>query len=565
MASSVFYKFKSQKTESRVTFDGTGISVFDLKKEVILANSLGKANDFDLVVLDGSSGEEFNDDSQIIPRSSSVVVKRVPPTRPGKGKAAMYVAGPGATATPESRPTSSAGNTWSGKGSTSRRFDKEAPSKPAATQAPLQGPSGGKDDEAAAMAAMFQAQSANWEETQEKMSHQTRVYTNPRGTSFGRGGKPFTPQHQQAEKPLPPSYVCYRCGQKGHWIQECPTNNDREFDNKPRIKRTTGIPRSFLKAVDNPGGARIGQGVMVTPEGGYVVAQPDSASWQRQTNKSKSLSEAEVRERPSKDPTIICPIDNRIFRDAVKTPCCGTAYCEDCIQSHLLEKDFICPSCASKVASLDKLAIDKPTRMKVADYIAREIEASQKEEDSHTSESTPIGSVSQTPAPDDLQSGLYAQEDVPADLAMSQMIVDNIPQLQAQIQQISLMLQNSGALPAHVRQQTEMQRQQLQMQLAHAQTIAAALAAAQSASAIGPADLMMPMGMMPMMNQGFNVPQMQIPQQQPHQQPGNADSAYQRQPVNNRRRNIKRERPSDFLEVAGPDAEKDNKVARYWE
>ena len=57
MASSVFYKFKSQKTESRVTFDGTGISVFDLKKEIILANSLGKANDFDLVLFDGSSGE----------------------------------------------------------------------------------------------------------------------------------------------------------------------------------------------------------------------------------------------------------------------------------------------------------------------------------------------------------------------------------------------------------------------------------------------------------------------------------------------------------------------------
>lgn len=154
-------------------------------------------------------------------------------------------------------------------------------------------------------------------------------------------------------------------------------------------------------------------------------------------------------------------------------------------------------------------------------------------------------------------------------MAMSQMIVDNIPQLQAQIQQISLMLQNSGALPAHVRQQTEMQRQQLQMQLAQAQTIAAALAAAQSASAIGPGDMMMPMGMMPMMNQGFNVPQMQIPQQQSQQQsqqqPGNAESAYQRQPVNNRRRNIKRDRPSDFLEIAGPDAEKDSKVARYWE
>ena len=54
MASSVFYRFRSQKDESRVTFDGTGISVFDLKKEIILANNLTKANDFDLVVLDSS-------------------------------------------------------------------------------------------------------------------------------------------------------------------------------------------------------------------------------------------------------------------------------------------------------------------------------------------------------------------------------------------------------------------------------------------------------------------------------------------------------------------------------
>src|SRR5258708_37224083 len=45
---------------------------------------------------------------------------------------------------------------------------------------------------------------------------QTRIYTNPRGTGVsGRGGKSFTPHHQQADRPLPPSYVCYRCGQKG--------------------------------------------------------------------------------------------------------------------------------------------------------------------------------------------------------------------------------------------------------------------------------------------------------------------------------------------------------------
>ena len=56
MASSVYYKFRSQRDESKVTFDGTGISVFDLKREIILANNL-KANDFDLLLLDPSTNQ----------------------------------------------------------------------------------------------------------------------------------------------------------------------------------------------------------------------------------------------------------------------------------------------------------------------------------------------------------------------------------------------------------------------------------------------------------------------------------------------------------------------------
>lgn len=40
-----------------MSFDGTSISVFELKKEIILANNLGKATDFDLVMFDGSTGE----------------------------------------------------------------------------------------------------------------------------------------------------------------------------------------------------------------------------------------------------------------------------------------------------------------------------------------------------------------------------------------------------------------------------------------------------------------------------------------------------------------------------
>jgi hypothetical protein len=129
----------------------------------------------------------------MIPRSSSVVVKRMPSARPGKGKAAMYIGGPGTSATPESKPNSQQGSSsWTARGSISRRFDKDAPSKATAvraislflllllilflkhstfdiTQSALPNMSG-NESEAAAMAAMFQAQSANWEETQEKMS-----------------------------------------------------------------------------------------------------------------------------------------------------------------------------------------------------------------------------------------------------------------------------------------------------------------------------------------------------------------------------------------------------------
>lgn len=64
----------------------------------------------------------------------------------------------------------------------------------------------------------------------------------------------------------------------GHYINQCPTNGDKEFDKHPRIKRTTGIPRSFLKVIEEPKNAvKSGTGgLMVTPKGDLVVAQADS-------------------------------------------------------------------------------------------------------------------------------------------------------------------------------------------------------------------------------------------------------------------------------------------------
>lgn len=538
-----------------MTFDGTGISVFDLKRDIILANNMGKANDFDLYIYDSTSKQEYKDDSEIIPRSSYVIVKRLPASRPGKGKASMYIAGAG-NVVPTSEPVSRNGSTWH-KGALSKRFDgkDEAPQRlpTAPTASPPVASSVTKGDEAAAMAAMFQAQTANWEETQEKMSHAQRIYNNARGTGFSRGGKPHSAHqpYQVPDRPLPPSYVCYRCGQKGHWIKDCPTNNDREYDNKPRIKRTTGIPRSMLKAVENPVGAQIGQGVMVTPEGGYVVAQPDIASWHKQVSRTKALTAADVCERVPTDASLVCPIDNKLFRDAVKTPCCGTIYCEECIQTHLLERDFICPNCAKKIASLDELFADKPMRTKITDYIEKAIEKSKTEVEEETGPTTDDSAQQEEP---NLEQDFYSDQQPGADVNMQEMLVNSIPQLQAQISQISVMLQNSS-LPMQVRATTEMQYQQLQMQLQQAQTFSAALASLQQQQQ---------MQQQVQNANGAAYNNMAAAWSNPfvNQQPAGQESAYQRLPVNNRRRNVKRERPSDFLEVGG---ESDNKVARYWE
>lgn len=57
MSSSVFFRFKSQKEPSRVAFDGTGISVFELKREIITLNRLGDGTDFELLISSQDTNE----------------------------------------------------------------------------------------------------------------------------------------------------------------------------------------------------------------------------------------------------------------------------------------------------------------------------------------------------------------------------------------------------------------------------------------------------------------------------------------------------------------------------
>ena len=77
-----------------------------------------------------------------------------------------------------------------------------------------------------------------------------------------------------------------------------------------------------------------------------------------------------------------CGLCSKLLRDAVKTPCCGTRFCEEDIQTHLLEHDFVCPECEKSIQDLDRLEMDQETRDKVKEYVEEAIKRSEQEAES---------------------------------------------------------------------------------------------------------------------------------------------------------------------------------------
>ena len=195
----------------------------------------------------------------------------------------------------------------------------------------------------------------------------------------------------------PENYVCYRCGQKGHFIQHCPTNGDPAFD-KPKMRRTTGIPRSFLRTLENDEDAEKMRrdtpgGIMVTPDGGLVVAAPDARAWERFASRTKTpmnlltapidiiLADNEtvdyIMQTQNVPQNLICSLCNRILRSAMDTPCCNNSYCEDCLTDYLGMRESQCPGCGNQPLNVDSLRVNVEKRRLVENIVRN---AARKEE-----------------------------------------------------------------------------------------------------------------------------------------------------------------------------------------
>lgn len=75
--SCVHYKFSSKLNYDTLTFDGLHIALCDLKRQIMGRERL-KAQDCDLQITNAQTKEEYTDESALIPKNSSVIVRRIP-------------------------------------------------------------------------------------------------------------------------------------------------------------------------------------------------------------------------------------------------------------------------------------------------------------------------------------------------------------------------------------------------------------------------------------------------------------------------------------------------------
>ncbi|KAI5955382.1 MPE1 [Candida jiufengensis] len=378
MSSVIYYKFLHQKNKSVIHFDGTAISVFDLKKEIITQNQLGTGSDFNLKLYHSEQPDvEYEMDNDIIPRSSYVLVKRSP-ANPKMGKfnnASRYVTG-------KPRLNRKVLNTT----------NANAPSTTSAPTIQL-GENASEEDK---IKLMFENQSNAWAQTQDELAQHKMVYYKPTTTTA----------NTQNEVP-PPGYICYRCGKKDHWIKNCPTNNDPNFEGK-KIMRTTGIPKSYLKTISredveknaksfttNDNGDVIdneGNAILITDEGEYAVAMADSKTWTNYQTKLQNAAMKSKQEYDSRLVSLIQKYNKPEFLDVLSTtnekvlqppiymtPCCKDKsslkklknfnHNQTELENALIDNDFHCPNCDKSDIYIDTLIRNEDLEKELKEFI----------------------------------------------------------------------------------------------------------------------------------------------------------------------------------------------------
>ncbi|XP_057463478.1 E3 ubiquitin ligase PARAQUAT TOLERANCE 3-like [Actinidia eriantha] len=351
----VYYKFKSAKDYDSIAIDGHFISVGNLKEKIFESKHLGRGTDFDLVVTNAQTNEEYLDEAMLIPKNTSVLIRRVPgrPRMPIVTQPVIEQDEPKVEISKfdDVQPAKSGflgvdssimnypdDSEWDEFGNDLYAIPEVLPVHQASN--PIQDiPLPSKADEDSKIKALIDTPALDWQ-------RQTSDGFGP-GRGFGRGmggrmmgGRGFGRGGLERKTP-PQGYVCHRCKVPGHFIQHCPTNGDPNYDVK-RFKPPTGIPKSMLMA--NPDGS------YALPTGAVAVLKPNEAAFEKEIEGLPSIRS--VGDLP---PELHCPLCKEVMKDAVLTSkCCFTSFCDKCIRDHIISKSM-CVCGATNILADDLL------------------------------------------------------------------------------------------------------------------------------------------------------------------------------------------------------------------
>uniref|UniRef100_A0A0K0EJZ0 DWNN domain-containing protein n=1 Tax=Strongyloides stercoralis TaxID=6248 RepID=A0A0K0EJZ0_STRER len=311
--SSIHYKFWSSIDYKILQIPGLSIKVNNLKTAIFEAENI-RADLFDLKIFDAHTNQEYTDE-EVVRRNNSVAIKRIPRN--------------GGTKLPKLLDSNVYGDEL-------------------------------KNGESLENESLFSNVDYSKMTEDEKIAHLKKA-----------SGQEYQPSNyakkgvNQSGVP-PPSYICNRCFQPGHWYKLCPMLN---------TKRTTGIPTEDLMETtkDDPM-------AMLHPSGKYVIpimhwkARNEKNSQIGTSTEAQGKVKEEEEEKKSKNDLpseLVCPLCNSLFVDAVLTYCCGNTFCADCLTKIIIEdKEGKCPgvSCNQKKLNSSSFVPNKKVREAVKNY-----------------------------------------------------------------------------------------------------------------------------------------------------------------------------------------------------
>ncbi|KAK9086874.1 hypothetical protein Syun_029268 [Stephania yunnanensis] len=392
----VYYKFKSAKDYDSIPIDGHFISVANLKEKIFESKHLGRGTDFDLMVANAQTNEEYIDEAALIPKNTSVLVRRIPgrprmpivtereDTKPidnkeedvQSSKSGLPLADASIMRYPEE-------TEWDEFGNDLYAIPEmlQAQSSNMVQEATVSN----KADEDSKIKALVDNSALDWLRQPQDAFGAGRGFGRGMGgrmmgsRGFGRGGGMF-------ERKTPPAgYICHRCKIPGHFIQHCPTNGDPNYDIK-KVKPPTGIPKSMLMATPD--------GSYALPSGAVAVLKPNEAAFEKEIEGLPSTRS--VTDIP---PELRCPLCKEVMKDAVLTSkCCFKSFCDKCIRDHIISKSACI--CGATNVLADDLLPNKTLR----DTINRLLE-------SNNSSAENVGSMLQI---QDMESARPARPKIPS-------------------------------------------------------------------------------------------------------------------------------------------------------